>query len=243
MDEHTHNGILLHLTRFFTEFKPPHMIVTEQIVDLLKTQPNCTIAYDVLRKSVGSAGNTLRKLLKFQQLQKFIVAASVSLRFQAIHLCPSIKFKNKKKFSHYQVPYRSVYPDAAPIEWKMKKGGEKSIRVLQLREPNINVYDIWPRQPEQDDDELSMENGFLCNDMELYNVDLSQQAYRIIEKTKFDGITSTEFRSIMGLAKLNARILLRNLERLGQVTTFRVDQGRQRTSKYVFQGFILNFEF
>lgn len=78
MDEHTHNGILLHLTRFYTEFKPPHMIVTEQIVDLLKTQPNCMIAYDVLKKSVGSAGNTLRKLLKFQQLQKFIVAASVS---------------------------------------------------------------------------------------------------------------------------------------------------------------------
>lgn len=78
LDEHTHNGILLHVTRFYTEFKPPHMIVTEQIVDLLKTQPNCTIAYDVLKKSVGSAGNTLRKLLKFQQLQKFIVAASVS---------------------------------------------------------------------------------------------------------------------------------------------------------------------
>lgn len=78
MDEHTHNGILLHLSRFYTEFKPPHMIVTEQIVDLLKTQPNCMIAYDVLKKSVGSAGNTLRKLLKIQQLQKFIVAASVS---------------------------------------------------------------------------------------------------------------------------------------------------------------------
>lgn len=115
----------------------------------------------------------------------------------------------------------------------MKKGGEKSIRVLQLREPNINVYDIWPRQPELDDDELVAENGFLCNDVELYNVDLNTQAYKIIEQSKFDGVTSTEFRSIMGLTKLNARILLRNLERLGQVTTFRVDQGRQRTSKYV----------
>lgn len=113
----------------------------------------------------------------------------------------------------------------------MKKGGEKSIRVLQLREPNINVYDIWPRQPEQDDDELSMETGFLFNDTELYNIDLNQQAYKMIEQSKFDGVTSTEFRSAMGLTKLNARILLRNLERLGQVTTFRVDQGRQRTSK------------
>ncbi len=89
LDEHTHNGILLHLTRFYTEFKPPHMIVTEQIVDLLKTQPNCMIAYEVLKKSVGSAANTLRKLLKFQQLQKFIVAASVSKRFflyKIVHL-------------------------------------------------------------------------------------------------------------------------------------------------------------
>lgn len=117
------------------------------------------------------------------------------------------------------------------MEWKMKKGGEKSIRVLQLREPNINVYDIWPRQPELDDDETSLENGFLCNDRELFNVDLNAQAYKIIEQTKYDGLTSTELRSIMGLTKLNARILLRNLERLGQVTTFRVDQGRQRTSK------------
>lgn len=113
----------------------------------------------------------------------------------------------------------------------MKKGGEKSIRVLQLREPNINVYDIWPRQPELDDDDVSMENGFLCNDRELYNVDLNAQAYKIIEETKYDGITSTEFRSIMGLNKLNGRILLRNLERLSQLTTFRVDQGRQRTTK------------
>lgn len=77
LDEHTHNGILLHLTRFYTEYKPPHMILTEQIVDLLKSQSNCMIAYDVLKKSFGSAANTLRKLLKFQQLQKFIVAASV----------------------------------------------------------------------------------------------------------------------------------------------------------------------
>jgi len=115
----------------------------------------------------------------------------------------------------------------------MKKGGEKSIRVLQLREPNVNVYDIWPRQPELDDDELSMENGFLSNNVEVYNVDLTTQAYKIIEQSKFDGVTSTEFRAIMGLTKLNARILLRNLQRLGQVTTFRVDQGRQRTSKYV----------
>lgn len=78
MEDHTHNAILLHLTRFYIEYKPPHMIVTEQIVDLLKSQPNCMIAYDVLKQSVGSAGNTLRKLLKLQQLQKFIVAASVS---------------------------------------------------------------------------------------------------------------------------------------------------------------------
>jgi len=96
MEEHTHNGILLHLTRFYTEYKPPHMIVTEQIVDLLKTQPNCTIAYDVLKKSVGSAGNTLRKLLKFQQLQKFIVAASVSSRFP---FCYSIGRFNIFSFS------------------------------------------------------------------------------------------------------------------------------------------------
>lgn len=113
----------------------------------------------------------------------------------------------------------------------MKKGGEKSLRVLQLREPNINVYDIWPRQPELDDDETAVESGFLCNDKELYNVDLNAQAYKIIQAAKYDGITSTEFRSAMGLTKLNGRILLRNLERLGQVTTFRVDQGRQRTSK------------
>ncbi|KAG4077748.1 hypothetical protein HA402_011177 [Bradysia odoriphaga] len=187
------------------------MILTEQIVDLLKSQPNCMIAYDVLKKSFGSAANTLRKLLKFQQLQKFIVAA--------------------------QVPYRTIYPDATPVEWKMKKGGEKSIRVLQLREPNINVYDIWPRQAELDDDETSLENGFLCNDKELFNVDLNTQAYKIIEQTKYDGVTSTELRSIMGLTKLNARILLRNLERMGQVTTFRVDQGRQRTSKYILVKF------
>lgn len=50
-----------------------------------------------------------------------------------------ILFKYKNIFCFLQkVPYRAVYPNATEREWKLpKRDAERTVNVLQLRDPNI----------------------------------------------------------------------------------------------------------
>lgn len=36
-----------------------------------------------------------------------------------------------------RVPYRVMYPNATEREWKSKRDAERTVNVLQLRDPNI----------------------------------------------------------------------------------------------------------
>lgn len=47
-------------------------------------------------------------------------------------------------FSKQKVPYRAIYPDAAVSEWKLpKKATERTLNVLQLRDPNVEADHFW----------------------------------------------------------------------------------------------------
>lgn len=54
-----------------------------------------------------------------------------------------------------RVPYRTLYPNAPPIEWQQKNNPtkEKKIKVVQLLLPNIDIFEAWNKDEIQDEDE------------------------------------------------------------------------------------------
>lgn len=51
------------------------------------------------------------------------------------------------------MPYRTIYPDAPPSEWKMKKKEEERIlRACQLRDPQQEVGETWLNTNADDND-------------------------------------------------------------------------------------------
>lgn len=108
---------------------------------------------------------------------------------------------------------------------------EKSVRVLQLRNPNQEVFDMWPRDNSDDDEDSAA--GFLDQTRTRLDHSLINQAYEIIDETKSVGITQSEIATRLGLTKLHARTIVRNLTRLKQITSYMSDASRQRTSRYI----------
>lgn len=75
--------------------------------------------------------------------------------FQKFSLLIVFFFLNPPKLQ--KVPYRAVYPNAAESEWKLlKRETERTVNVLQLRDPNIEpgqFYAKFETADDQDDDE------------------------------------------------------------------------------------------
>lgn len=71
--DHNSTGLLLHLPRFYFVYKPKHMILTEQVVEILKTLPNCVSEYATMRDHFPiDVHNSLRKLYKMGSFQQFV---------------------------------------------------------------------------------------------------------------------------------------------------------------------------
>lgn len=91
---------------------------------------------------------------------------------------------------------------------------------------------MWPCDTDDDDyDNLSSTaNGFL--DVSGLRLDdtLLHQAYVLIGQSKCTGLSQLELANKLGLTKLNARTVIRNLGKLNLISSYLKDVGRQRTS-------------
>lgn len=55
-------------------------------------------------------------------------------------------------FVFQQLPYREMYPNATPAEWKRKiDQQEKKIRILELVNPKVNVSATWGEEEQKDE--------------------------------------------------------------------------------------------
>lgn len=199
---------MLHIPRFYSEYKTKPMTLTEQVVEILKAETNSIAEYWKVRKNFDeSLHMPLRKLYKNNLFQKFVE-------------------------TDVKVLYRTVYPYAPRSEWRMRKRDEERVlRVLRLRDPNIDVNDLWPRENIADDaDDMT---DTLDVGKQSLDVPLIKQAYDYIDKMKATGASVTEIGRYLGLSKLNARSIMRNLERLNVVCTHFIDHKRQRIQMYV----------
>ncbi|KZC03777.1 General transcription factor 3C polypeptide 1 [Dufourea novaeangliae] len=206
---HSCNGSLLHLPRFFVERKPKAIFLAEEVIKILQTKPNCVAEYDEIKRKLRIE-NPIKKLFKTTFFQKIVK-------------------------TDIRVPYRTLYPNAEPTEWQQKNNlaKEKKIKVVQLLLPTIDVAEAWNKDDIQEEDELHELN--ISN--HKYSVPYLKQANAIIESTGSDGICQGRLARIMGLTKLQARTILRNLVKRNIVATYMNDIGRQRLTKYVSKRF------
>lgn len=70
---------LLHLARFYAQFKPKHMISMEKIINYLRTKPNCMAEYqDVKGQFDEEHQYFLKRLFKSPFFHKFVLTDTVS---------------------------------------------------------------------------------------------------------------------------------------------------------------------
>lgn len=80
-------SLLMHLPRFFSQFKPQHMITMEKIINYLKSKPNCMAEYqDVKRQFDDEYQRYLKRLFKSSFFHKFVTTDTVSTRPNVMYL-------------------------------------------------------------------------------------------------------------------------------------------------------------
>uniref|UniRef100_A0A182P3V1 Uncharacterized protein n=1 Tax=Anopheles epiroticus TaxID=199890 RepID=A0A182P3V1_9DIPT len=205
-------GMVFHLPRYYMEMKTKQLTIVERVVNELKQRDNYMADYEeikmlVLKKS--EAG----KVFRTPEFQRFIKTDE-------------------------SVQFRTLYPDAPKTAYMTKRGEEKLVRVMRLIDPDADVYDAWNRETTE---EVGMDgkDGFLAgaDSNSLYvDVPLLQIAYNVVAHHGGKGISQSEMAQEMGLDKLNARGVVKNLLKLKAIESMAVDEGRQRTSKFFIPG-------
>lgn len=197
-------GMVYHLPRYYSEMKPKTLVITEKVVNILKQRPGYMADYDEIKHIVLGQAEA-RKWFRGNEFTKFVKTDET-------------------------VPYRSIYPDAEPREWtlKNKKGEEKQVRIMRLIDPEADVYDLWYKEETTEEDQ---KDGILNSQKAYIDMPVLQQAYTVIAKSGEHGISQTALATEIGVDKLNARAVVKNLMRLKAIEGHAVDEGRQRTTK------------
>ncbi|GFG28372.1 hypothetical protein Cfor_01748 [Coptotermes formosanus] len=205
-------GSLLHLPRFQVERKPKALFLTEKVIEILKTRENCLAEYEEIRKELGLS-SSLKKLFKTFDFQRYVK-------------------------TDLWLPYRQMYPLASVSEWKHKGSDrEKKIRAIQLINPDMDVREIWIKDDDIEDDD-DTPPGLLDTSELLLDRSILSQAFNIVENAGPEGVSQMELSVKMGVCKLRARTLCRNLLKKGVLSTFMNDVGRQRVYRYMSKKFV-----
>eukprot|EP00094_Tigriopus_californicus_P009796 TCALIF_09445-PA protein Name:"Similar to Gtf3c1 General transcription factor 3C polypeptide 1 (Rattus norvegicus)" AED:0.03 eAED:0.04 QI:37/0.71/0.62/1/0.85/0.87/8/0/1945 len=216
------SGSLFHLTRFFVERRSKALILIHSLIKYLKEKDSHMAPYDEVR-SYLNIGTSVKKLFKHTVFQRFIRG-------------------------DIRVPYRALYPDATDLEWKSKNKSpnderplqdkEKQVRVVQLINPEVDPESVWQDvRDEMDEDDEDLEAGFIDQSKWKLTRSMMHQAYSLLEAMGPRGLSQQELGVQLGLGKLEARTICRNLERRNLVTILLHDQGRQRTTSFVAKKF------
>lgn len=90
-------GLLIHLPRFYAQFKPRHVIIMEKITNILKTKPNCMAEYHEVKSHFEENHQRfLGRMFKSPFFHKFVITDTVRHLFY-FHLTKcalNILFKN-----------------------------------------------------------------------------------------------------------------------------------------------------
>lgn len=90
---------------------------------------------------------------------------------------------------------------------------ERTLHVLQLRDPNVDFDEMWAEQDgmldDDDDSNYNDQRGFLDVSHEVLEIPLLHQVYQYIGTTKEEGASELEVGQYFGQSKLSVRSIIR----------------------------------
>ena len=217
------HGNVFSLPRFYVQRKSKSMLLTYNVIKLLKTKPNMMALYPEVMEALNLTQQSIKKLYKHT------------------HFRSNIR-------SDVRVPHRFLYPEAEEHEWKTKgHGEERQYRVMELINKDMDPEDFWLQDRKDENEESSVgidddEDDKLDGPLRTVPYDKSRivlersmawQAYRLLKDAGTAGLTQSELGMKMGVPKLEARSIYRYLQRSGVTIQYTLDQGRQRSYKLV----------
>ncbi|XP_065212639.1 general transcription factor 3C polypeptide 1 [Planococcus citri] len=126
------------------------------------------------------------------------------------------------------IPYKECYPDSSDSDCITKSGGVKVVRVVKLKDESIDPQSVlYPSEPDNENEMKGILEG-----ARLANRPLAVQCYKYFHERGVEGTTLMEIGAVLGLNKLNSRLLVNTLKKLDFVTRLYFDNGRQRYYRY-----------
>ena len=209
ISQQTLKGRLFHLPHYFDEFISEAQRQIFNMINLLKESGGIA-PYDTAKEIMGS-GEKIPKAVKM-----------IWNRFIETGLT---------------MPYSEIYPDSNPKEWKTKNGLTKYVKVVKLKDPNVDPQEVlMVNRADDEDDELEddQDDTDVSNDVQLRgDRTLIWQAFQVVDDAGPEGMTSRTLGLKMNLNRFSLRSILKNLERRGVIEFYMRDQGRQKTTHYV----------
>lgn len=123
-----------------------------------------------------------------------------------------------------------MYPNAKENEWKVKnRDGERTLHVLQLRNPNMDYSELWNEKHDAtvDNDDESTNAGFLDASHEVLEIPLIHQVYDYIRSTQDKGASEPQIGAYFGQSKLNVRAVIKSLVKTTNIDFYTTIKQRQ----------------
>ncbi|XP_047435192.1 general transcription factor 3C polypeptide 1-like [Mugil cephalus] len=201
------HSILLLLKRFHVNRRSKYDILMEYVSNFLQQLPGQFATLVSLKEQLNVNERTLRRILKYMRSAKLV--------------------------EYCQFPLEDLDPSAGPCT--KKNGSKVLVRCLRLVKPYTRKG-ITEEEEDDDDDDEEYDAGARSvspSEGRLMERDAMSQAYHIVLASGTNGIPKSGISFRMNVGKLESRMLCRKLERDGVIKGFMVDEGRQRTTKYI----------
>ncbi|KAK2817334.1 hypothetical protein Q5P01_025525 [Channa striata] len=187
-------------------------ILMENMSNLVQQFPDHFATLAILKEQLNLDDRTFKKVLSYMRAGKLIQLS--------------------------QIPLEDLDPGAGPCN--NKNGSKVLVRCLKLLKPYTRK---GVTEDDDEDDEEEGENGTagkkgFPSEGRIMEKDVLSQAYHIVLSSGTKGIPQTGIGFRMNIGKLESRMICRTLEREGLIKGFMVDEGRQRTTKYISYKFV-----
>ncbi|XP_074545488.1 general transcription factor 3C polypeptide 1 [Halichoeres trimaculatus] len=200
------HSVLLLLSRFHVNRRNKYDLLMEYVSNLLQQMPGQFTTVMSLRQQLNVNDRTFKRMFQYM--------------------------RSAKLAEYCMYPLEDLDPGAGPCI--NKKGKKVLVRCVKLLKPfsKRNVADDDDDEDEDDEDESGGRRAAHVVGR-IMEMDILSQAYQCVLSSGANGIPKSTIAFKMNIGKLESRMIVRTLERAGMIKGFMVDEGRQRTTKYI----------
>ncbi|CAG0895352.1 unnamed protein product [Cyprideis torosa] len=237
-------GLLLHLKRFFVEFVPKKQFLIEEVLKLLRMAKANRLPVDVIFPTLNVDFSSMRKIIKQPEFKRVIAIRSIPYG----ELFPESSYDERMSKSRTKERLIKVYQLRSAMENSGDDvdsgneednagdgGGEK--RKDSKSAGYSKGEERFDDEDDDDEDGNTETGGFLDLSRRLLNRPLVQQAFDFLLSCGPEGFSHIQLKERFGLSKLDARTLLRKIEKSDSSFTINVDRGKQRSQRVIAKVF------